>query len=401
MTTTDGYWTEARLRETRPKEPDPVAADMPGLVLRAAEPPIRVKDEWLTEFPFKAIGKLVFSWNGGSYQGTAFAYGPTLLVTAAHNVYDEGQWSSNLSFQLQASEQGNAGVFACTIGYILRGWSDTAESQYDIALLTTVGRPGDLGALDIFKPVPADLGDFVPVGYPASDWGGVSYDGRSMWYQLLEPKPEADGCRLAGPYALTKGMSGGPWLARCEPMGSAMNVALATHSNSKVISPGRQRVAGAAVWGQNMENLVAAQLPDNPPPAGITGALGTGAARVIGAADADGPHLWYTSTDPADMVVQFAFTFGQDPASRAISVCMQAINPTSKWGDFIAPVNGVVVHSLDRTYWILELTSVATPTTVTGYVGISGAGYLGLSSDGTLCLTTGKQTRWTFSASSG
>ena len=41
-------------------------------------------------FPYKAVGYLTFTMNGGGYRCSASVIGDNVIVTAAHCVYDTG-----------------------------------------------------------------------------------------------------------------------------------------------------------------------------------------------------------------------------------------------------------------------------------------------------------------------
>ena len=112
-----------------PARPDAPASTNGELLKSAREPFFSTPNvvttservQALDASPFEAVGRLNFQWGGKSYFGTAWAVGPTGLITAAHNVCDkeseepwtsieEKDWSCDVVFRPRYNDGYSAGT---------------------------------------------------------------------------------------------------------------------------------------------------------------------------------------------------------------------------------------------------------------------------------------------------
>jgi V8-like Glu-specific endopeptidase len=138
--------------------------------LRAGEPALasdrtvfgdddRVEITNTEEFPFRAVGQLLMTWQSGA---TAICSGALIsshtVLTAAHCLYnhDDGGWAANIKYVpgRRGSTDSDApyGAFEWETAYILSGYTDNYDGTYGSVY------PWDLGVLILKEPIGDSLG---------------------------------------------------------------------------------------------------------------------------------------------------------------------------------------------------------------------------------------------------
>ena len=140
---------------------------------------------------FAAIGRLVIRTDGPEPMargfGTAWAAGPSWLVTSAHNVYDSNRqvWSRSLEFlpgfdHYRQTDSPSFRVTGCTVP---KSYLGNPKTNLDLAFCYVDGNVGDrVGATIALRPIRGievfDHTSVSIVGYPA----GSSFDfGNQLW----------------------------------------------------------------------------------------------------------------------------------------------------------------------------------------------------------------------------
>ena len=174
-------------------------------------------------YPNKAIGRLYL--NGGYC--TASVISPTVIVTAAHCVYDTDtqSWIGGWTF-VPADRNGAApyGTFSWSSARILTAWKGTADTIYDVAVIK-------------LKPNSAGRDVSYYVGYLGRSWNwgytqnlfAVGYPGNlnsgRYTYTCAAESFRADTDVLGMGCDMTFGSSGGPWMRKYAPnRGGALNL---------------------------------------------------------------------------------------------------------------------------------------------------------------------------------
>jgi V8-like Glu-specific endopeptidase len=170
-----------------------------------------------TTYPYKAIGRLVFSVPGGSSSCSASVISPNnIIVTAAHCVYDtvNNRWYSNWVFA-PAWRNGSApyGTFAGNSARVLTAWVNASGTlrRYDVALIrlsnNSAGRPvtyytGNLGRSWNYNYVQS----LFAFGYPSNL-------GNGLYSRACAAESFNGGTDVLGMGCnMTYGSSGGPWI---------------------------------------------------------------------------------------------------------------------------------------------------------------------------------------------
>lgn len=96
-----------------------------------------------TSFPYRAIARITFTSGGSTYGCTGWMFGPDLLVTAGHCVYDNGAWSTNV--RVYPGQNGASTPYgSCGYRrlYSVVGWTQNRDTNYDygaVKLNCTIG----------------------------------------------------------------------------------------------------------------------------------------------------------------------------------------------------------------------------------------------------------------------
>jgi V8-like Glu-specific endopeptidase len=259
------YWTPERRAsaipralsrdiEHRPNREMPEADTEPGLQLHPEWP----ETDWLPQVgpttntvnniqaaPYRSVGKVFFRWNGGDYSGSAWKLAGSGLATAGHNVYDRGAWSTSLVFYLRYIDGNSDGIYTSGALASLRGWVEQNNPDYDLAACRTrvAIDPGGTAPLPIAWNFPlSDL--YTAIGYPGQAIPGYPFNGQRMWQSAGSPVFD-DPNPVIAHINLTKGASGGPWLATIQ----GRTVVNGTHAH------GTAEMSDSPYFGQGIKNL--------------------------------------------------------------------------------------------------------------------------------------------------
>jgi len=232
------YWTPERVKAAVPKPHDkPKPSEQPPRMPKAA--PTKVANPGKS--PYLACGKLLFTWQGIDYVGSASAIDEHVLVTAAHNVYDfkdgSGSYSTNILFYAAYTGQPPAYAFAYDVTLAAAGWVKQAKGsrphQYDYAMVRIPQSMAALSPLALQVSVQnTSQTQWDAIGYP-----GSPADGKTM-YEVL-------GTYIAGTEKgtigmtnnnMAKGSSGGPWLVVNKGIQSLVN-GVNSYGDTEMYSP--------------------------------------------------------------------------------------------------------------------------------------------------------------------
>jgi V8-like Glu-specific endopeptidase len=168
------------------------------------------------QYPYKTIGKLMFTTPSGSGYCTASVVSPNnIIVTAAHCCYTRGQgWHNNWAFAPAMRKTTRPyGTFPWASARILTAWIDAGGRQNDVCVLTT-GRnefgqtlSATVGWLGRSWNFPSVQHHFA-FGYPSNIDGGLyKYEASAESYANCgDANVNAMGSNM------TFGSSGGPWV---------------------------------------------------------------------------------------------------------------------------------------------------------------------------------------------
>ncbi len=155
--------------------------------------------------PWKSNGKLFFRWKGNDYVGSAGAIFLEVLLTAGHNVFDEGEWSD--MFYFDPAYPVNGGSFGWSRAAVFTAWQNTADYAYDYAMLQTSAKMNDIGSVGVIRDLAPKGRTWTAIGYPAD----TPYDGASMMETTGEYVTGANIITMDH-NDMTKGSSGGNWI---------------------------------------------------------------------------------------------------------------------------------------------------------------------------------------------
>ena len=253
------YWTPERRaaavpRElTRPRRPrGPVPG--PGLQLHPRRPgaaPSGPDTELVPDIqqaPFRSVGKVFFRWQGCDYVGSAWKLASSGIATAGHNVYDEGEWSRSLVFWLRYDEGSSDGTYTTSALASLRGWID-GEDAYDLGGCRTrepIGAGGTAPLAFVYNQPVADV--YTALGYPAEPIPRFPFDGERMWQSEGSSCDPVNLGQVAARVNLSKGASGGPWLAQFKGLTVVNGITMGGPEDSDDIS-------FSPYFGQGIKNL--------------------------------------------------------------------------------------------------------------------------------------------------
>lgn len=174
----------------------------------------KVKPQDYRSPPYSACGKLFFEWKGRPWSGTAWTIAESAIFTAGHNVYDDGEASTNLLFIPQYNDGSKpCGEFYISKFYALKGWTEKRLYKCDLAACVTA-KPirkvtGSLGWIVNMK---TDLGPYTAIGYPGLKLPDYPFQGKVMWQSCGPYFYGVKDDYIAAYNNLTRGASGGPWL---------------------------------------------------------------------------------------------------------------------------------------------------------------------------------------------
>ncbi|MEM7537972.1 MAG: hypothetical protein AAF639_37725 [Chloroflexota bacterium] len=233
------YWTPERMRNATPisfqpskslktdsvVEPDAPPRTSPGYDPTAPKEitsedgvsfvasATRVPDP--TAYPWRTVGKLYFTVNGQDRSGSAATIYKNTILTAAHNLKLNGQWSDNFLFvPAKTGDDLPYGVWAWAQAHVMPEWNVSENDAYDVGILwmqsggiddEPIGDSVGYLGYTVNRTVPREWTD---VGYP-SNYGNARYMYKQpgMYTRSME-----DGRIVGKEGDMAEGTSGGPWL---------------------------------------------------------------------------------------------------------------------------------------------------------------------------------------------
>lgn len=222
------YWTEERRAKAKPKPMPVISQENTGKVGQDREQgnavitppntsiksitslnpdesadilaqPVSTPATW----PYSCNGKLFFSWNGSDYVGSAGSIYLEVLLTAGHNLYDQGQWSTNFLYYPGYPVYGKSWSWARAA--IFTAWQG-GNYAYDYAMILTSSSMQEVGSMATVRGVsPVGL-TWSAYGYPAA----APYPGNQMYVATGSYVSGTDQITMNN-NDMTQGSSGGNW----------------------------------------------------------------------------------------------------------------------------------------------------------------------------------------------
>ena len=206
-----------------------------------------VPKAWITQFPYKAIGKLLVTFPGqGDFVCSASVIRPHVVITAGHCIYDPDTqtWATNVTFYPGWYNGPNNSLGGAWYARVLIAWTGSVTTDYDIAFIQT-RRKGDAlckpaGSKKQIESYTGYLGYSYGGDFNEKHWDAFGYPaqapfkapatsqlpgkipiqceaGTGRTNPLLQTNTVEIGCDM------TPGASGGPWLTSFEPTVNANN----------------------------------------------------------------------------------------------------------------------------------------------------------------------------------
>jgi V8-like Glu-specific endopeptidase len=258
------YWTPERRAAAVPRDLSRPIAPRPGRRVPepGAERGLQLHPEWpeseplpevgpitqlvesIKAVPFRSVGKVYLRWKGTDYAGSAWKLATSGIATAGHNVYGEGEWATALVFYLRYDNGSSDGIYTTRTLATLRGWVEN-DPDYDLAACRTRVAIDPTGTAPLGFAYNQPLAEiYTALGYPGQPIPGYPFNGQFMWQSSGSPAfPEPN--PVIAHINLTKGASGGPWLAKIQ----GYNVVNGTHSH------GTAELSDSPYFGQGIKNL--------------------------------------------------------------------------------------------------------------------------------------------------
>ena len=157
--------------------------------------------------PWSCNGKLFFTWKGKKWVGSAGSILNEVLLTAAHNIYDEGEWADNFYYHPAYPEYGKR--WSWTRVAIFNAWKDHRKFAYDYAMILTNTSMADVGSLGCVRNISPKGRTWTAIGYPAK----TPYPGNKM-YRTTGDYVTGTSIITMNNNDMTKGSSGGNWVIK-------------------------------------------------------------------------------------------------------------------------------------------------------------------------------------------
>jgi V8-like Glu-specific endopeptidase len=173
------------------------------------------------QYPWRCVGKLFFTMNGIDYDGSASAFGKNVLLTVAHNLYDDehGYHAENIIFvPAYTEEEEPFGRWIYDSYTVPQAWVDGQGEAYDYGTIT-LRKGGEhnqsigdvVGYLGYITQLATDQ-EWTDVGYPANISGGeLMIEDTGPFTRTLDQNTV-----VGKEDDMTEGASGGPWLLEYE-----------------------------------------------------------------------------------------------------------------------------------------------------------------------------------------
>lgn len=175
--------------------------------------------------PYSSMCKVYFTRGGVPMVASAWiVHGDTGIkgiITAAHVVYDNGQWSANYVVRRQYSTGTWAEQFVSNFARTLQGWIHQRGTRefWDVGAIIpslAIGpQTPSLAAVWNYPYNQAPFNYYYDIGYPARPANGYPFNGELMWESdgsLIQAHWRQDEVALEAYNAMEHGSSGSPWL---------------------------------------------------------------------------------------------------------------------------------------------------------------------------------------------
>jgi len=162
-----------------------------------------------TTYPWSCNGKLFFTWKGKDYVGSAGSVFLEILLTAGHNVYDEGEWSDKFLYYPAYPDYGK--FWGWTRAAIFTDWKNSTNYSHDYAMILTDSSMKEVGSMASIRNIPPKGRSWTAIGYPAE----APYSGEKM-YKTTGDYVNGNIIITMNNNDMTKGSSGGNWLITIE-----------------------------------------------------------------------------------------------------------------------------------------------------------------------------------------
>jgi len=143
-------------------------------------------------YPWSCNGKLFFTWKGTKYVGSAGSILNEVLLTAAHNIYDEDEWSDDFYYYPAYPEYGKRWSWSRVA--IFTAWKDHQDFAYDYAMILTNTSMKEVGSLGCLRDLPAKGRTWTAIGYPAEPpYAGNTMSSGGNWVTKVGGKDFVNG----------------------------------------------------------------------------------------------------------------------------------------------------------------------------------------------------------------
>lgn len=205
---TKAYWTAERRAAAQPMP-------MPGA--EAAAPPAPLSSYTtslvsnITVAPYQSIGKTFANSGLSTTLCSASVVGSSLLLTAAHCLYNAGVYSSRISFYPQYADGSTQGSWTVLDFFLPAQWIQSPSgARYDYGFMRLINTI-DFPALPILYAGAGNGSSVISVGYPSVPVAGFDFDGEYQWQTATTIYNS--GTNYVINSNMTKGCSGGPWIS--------------------------------------------------------------------------------------------------------------------------------------------------------------------------------------------
>lgn len=237
------YWTEDRIKNATPMN-----------VKLKAEFPIEKRDNNLggevisvnvRNAPYKAGGKIVFTYSGKDYMGSAeFCGEKNLILTAAHCLRDmeTGEWADNVSFILGYEPDYSFGIYPISTLALKTMWYKEKKYRWDYGFGVIAKK--SQGSFSLDYDLNINTGEATAFGYPSNYYAGLKMV--SVTERIEDNPYEAGTLKMEG-NDMGGGCSGGAWVKK------GTNTAISLNSFSY---EGIDDVEYGPKFDEKFENLV-------------------------------------------------------------------------------------------------------------------------------------------------
>lgn len=161
------------------------------------------------KYPWSCNGKLFFTWKGQKYVGSASSILNEVLLTAGHNIYDEGEWSDDFYYHPAYPDYHKR--WSWTRAAIFTAWKNTSNFAYDYAMILTNTSMAEVGSIGCARDINPKGRTWTAIGYPSK----YPYpDPGNQMYKTTGNYVSGSSIITMENNDMTKGSSGGAWLTQ-------------------------------------------------------------------------------------------------------------------------------------------------------------------------------------------